>query len=218
MNTHLHRGSLAVIAVLVLLGTACTPSVTVGAEQTFAVDVPQTVTGDPTAIALEFGAGKGTLALAGGAEGLLQGGITYNAPEYEPALTASDGVLLIHQAGPTSTFLNINASVLNRWNLQLGETSGIVTVRTETGNYTLEFADTLPADLAVDVTAGVGNVRLVLAPALSARVTLGELTRVDVATQGDWTQAGDVYTTGSGPVAVAISISMSIGSLTLENR
>jgi len=218
MNTHTRPTSFLVFIVLALMVSACTPKVATGPEQTFTVDVPRPETDDPTEVTLEIKVPKGTITLTGGAEGLVQGDITYNAAEYKPQMTTGDGTLLISQTAPHTVFVSVQNDVINRWDLRLGDAPLTLGIRLETGDHTVEFADSLPAGLNVNVNAGVGIVYLIVAPGLTAQVTLGEKKLLDVTTRGDWTQTGDVYATGSGPAALTITVNISGGDLTLDSQ
>jgi hypothetical protein len=200
------------------MASACTPKLAIGPEQTFTVDVPRPETDDPTEVTLEIEVTTGTIALAGGAEGLIQGAITYNAAEYEPQMTTGDGTLLIRQTAPRTVFVSVQNDVINRWDLQLSDAPMNLAIGLETGDHTVEFADSLPANLNVNVNASVGNLEIIIAPGLAAQVSLGEKSKPDVKTYGDWTQTGGVYATGSSPAALTILVNMTLGGLTLDSQ
>ena len=92
-----------------VINSACKPKVVIGPEQLFRVDVPYTETDNAMNVTLDMAVHQGTLALAGGGEGLIQGAITYNAAGYEPQLTNGDGSLLISQTepGPKSVVISV---------------------------------------------------------------------------------------------------------------
>jgi hypothetical protein len=208
-----------IFTTLALLISACQPTVTTGSEHTFLVDVPSPEVNIPTEITLQLAAGAGTLALDGGATSLLQGDITYNAAEYEPQMTNGDGAVLVSQKGPRGLFLKGNPDLINNWDLKLGGEPMSLTISLDTGNYIVEFADSLPADLSVELKADVGNVDLVFAPGVSTQVILGEGGNPKVKTQGDWTKSGNAYTLGAGNPEITITVvEMTIGNLTLNSK
>jgi hypothetical protein len=208
-----------VFAMLALPISACQPTVTTGSEQIFRLDVPVPEVNIPTEITLQLAAGAGTLALDGGATSLMQGDITYNAAEYEPEMTNGDGALLISQKGPRGLFLKGNPDLINNWHLQLGEAPMNLLISLDTGNYTVEFAESLPADLNIELNADVGNVDLVFARGLTAQVILGEGGNLKVKAEGDWTESGNGYMLGSGNPEITITVvEMTIGNLTLNSK
>jgi hypothetical protein len=83
--------------------------------------------------------------------------------------------------------------------LRLGDAPMNFEIRLVNGEYTVAFAQSLPADFNVTVNAGVGKVNLVIDPKLAAQVIIGEHTDLlEITTRGDWTQTGEVYQTGAG--------------------
>jgi hypothetical protein len=218
MNTRTRLTPFLALAVLALMASACTPKVATGPEQTFTVDVPRPETSDPTEVTLEIEVPQGTLALAGGAEGLIQGVITYNAAEYKPQVTTGDGTLLISQTAPRTVVVSVQNDVINRWDLRLSDAPMNLAIGLETGDHTVEFAESLPANLNVNVNASVGNLELIIAPGLAAQIILGEKSKPDVKTHGDWTQTGDMYETSSGSATLTITVNMTLGGLTLDSQ
>jgi hypothetical protein len=172
-----------------------------------------------TEITLQLAAGAGTLALRGGAASLMQGDITYNAAEYEPEITNGDGAVLVSQKGPRGLFLKGNPDLINSWDLKFGEAPMSLIISLDTGNYTVEFAESLPANLNVELKADVGNVDLVFARGLTAQVILGEGGNLKVKAQGDWKHSGNTYTLGDGTIGITITVvEMTIGNLTLGSK
>jgi hypothetical protein len=221
MNTHTRFTSFFVVVLLALMVSACKPKIVIGPEQTFAVDVPSSETGNATNVTLEMVVPQGVLALAGGAEGLIQGAITYNAAEYEPQMTNSDGALLIRQAepGPKSVVISVQNNLINRWNLSLGDAPMNFEIRLVNGEYTIEFAKSMPVDFKATVNAGVGKVNLIVDPSLATQVIIGEHTDLlEITTRGDWTQTGDVYETGAGSAVLTITVNIRGGELNLDNK
>ena len=221
MSTCTRLTSFLVLTILALMVSACKSRIDIGPEQTFAVDVPSPESSNAMNVTLEMAVPQGALALAGGAEGLIEGAITYNAADYEPQMTNGDGALLIRQAepGPKSVVVSVQNNLINRWNLSLGDAPINFEIRLENGEYTIEFAKSMPADFNATVNAGVGKVKLILDPSLATQVILGEHTDLlEVSTRGDWTQTGDVYETGAGSATLTITVNMRGGELNLDNK
>ena len=219
MNRYSRLTPLLVFAMLALLISACQPTVTTGSEHVFPLDVPSSEVNTPTEITLQLAAGAGTLALDGGAASLMQGNITYNAAEYEPEITNGDGAVLVSQKGPRGLFLKGNPDLINSWDLKLGEESMSLVISLDTGNYTVKFAESLPANLNVELKADVGNVDLVFARGLTAQVILDEDGNLKVKAQGDWTKSGNTYMLGTGATGITITVvEMTIGNLTLISK
>ena len=221
MNTRTRLTLFLILVVLALIVSACKPRLATGPEQTFTLDVPRPESSNEINLMLEMAVPQGMLNLSGGAEGLIQGAITYNAAEYEPQMTNGDGTLLIRQAepGPKSVVVSVQKNLINQWDLRLGDTPMNVEIHLENGEYTVEFAQPLPAAFNATVNAGVGNVDLIIDPILAARVIVGEKTNLlDVKTRGDWTQTGDTYETVAGSPALTITVNMRGGTLTLDNK
>jgi len=221
MNTHSRLTSFFVMVFLALMVSACKPKLVIGPEQTFTLDVPRPESSSAINVTLEMAVPQGMLNLSGGAEGLIQGAITYNAAEYEPQMTNGDGTLLIRQAepGPKSVVVSVQNNLINQWDLQLGDAPMNFEIHLENGEYIVEFAESLTADFSATLNAGMGNVNLVIDPNLAARVIVGEKTDLlDVKTRGDWTQIGDTYEAVAGFAALTITVNMRGGTLTLDNR
>jgi hypothetical protein len=221
MNFYTRSTFVLVVALLALMVSACKPRLATGPEQTFNVDVPRSENSSPTKVTLEIAFPQGTFALAGEAEGLLQGAITYNAAEYEPQMTTGDGMLLIRQTetGPKSVVVSVQNNLINRWDLRLGDVPMNFEIHLQNGEYTVGFALSLSENLNATVNAGMGKVTLLVDPQLAARVIIGEHTSLlDVTTRGDWTQAGGTYETEAGSEALTILVNMRGGELILDNR
>jgi hypothetical protein len=221
MNKYIRLISFLILAVLALIVSACKPRFVIGPEQTFAIDVPSPESSNITNVTLEMAVPQGALALTGGADGLIQGSITYNASEYEPQMTNGDDAVLIRQVepGPKSVVVTVQTNLINRWDLRLGNAPMNFEIRFENGEYTLEFAKSLPADFNATVNAGVGKVNLIINPSLATQVIIGEHTSLlEISTRGSWTQSGDVYETGTDPAALTITVNMRGGELNLDNK
>jgi hypothetical protein len=206
---------------LALMVSACKPKLVIGPEQTFTLDVPCPESSSAINVTLEMAVPQGMLNLSGGAEGLIQGAITYNAAEYEPQMTNGDGTLLIRQAepGPKLVVVSVQNNLINKWDLRLSDTPMNFEIHLENGEYTVELAKSLTADFNATLNAGMGNVDLIIDPNLTARIIVGEKTNLlDVKTRGDWTQTGDTYETVAGSTALTITVNMRGGTLTLDNK
>lgn len=82
------------------------------------------------------------------------------------------------------------------------------------GNYTLNFADTLPDGASISVNAGVGNLRLVFPAGATVNV---EIHRgpANITTEGAWTTSGKTFSSGNtGPVWM-VKVDIGVGNLTL---
>jgi hypothetical protein len=185
------------------------------------VDVPRPETSNAMNVTLEMAVPQGALVLRGGTDGLIQGGITYNAAEYEPQMTNGEGELLIRQStpGPKSVVVTTQNNLINQWDLHLSDAPMNFQIRLESGDYNIEFNKSLPANFDVTVNAAVGVVYLTIEPGLAAQVTVGEKTSLlKVTTRGEWTQNGDVYQTGTGSPTLTITVNMPGADLTLDSK
>jgi|KBSSwiStaDraftv2_1062776.scaffolds.fasta_scaffold310293_2 uncharacterized protein DUF2154 len=221
MNKYIRLISFLILAVLAMTISACKPKFAIGTEQTFAIDVPRSETGNAVNVTLDMAVPQGALALAGEAEGLIEGKITYNAMEYEPVMTNNDGALLIRQAepGPKSVVVSVQKNLVNQWDLSLGGAPMNLEIKFVNGEYTIEFAESIPIDFNATVNAGVGKVKLILDPDLVAKIKIGEHTDLlEITTRGDWIQSGDAYQAGAGSAALTIIVNMRGGELNLDNK
>ena len=221
MNRYIRLTSFLLLIVCAMIVTACKPKFVIGTEQTFAIDVPRSETGNAVNVTLDMAVPQGALALAGEAEGLIEGKITYNAMEYEPVMTNNDGALLIRQAepGPKSVVVSVQKNLVNQWDLSLGGAPMNLEIKFVNGEYTIEFAESIPIDFNATVNAGVGKVKLILDPDLVAKIKIGEHTDLlEITTRGDWIQSGDAYQAGAGSAALTIIVNMRGGELNLDNK
>jgi hypothetical protein len=212
--------------VVVLLGSAlsaCNSLVNVpfsglktGPIATFAVDEPRAPGTALTDVTLRMAPGTASLALAGGADGLVNGEIQYNVAEWKPTLAVSDGKLRIEQHMADRMISSSPAGAINQWDLQLGDQLKQVHVACPAGNFTLNFADTLPDGTSMTVELGAGNLRLAVPAGVATRVAVRRGPS-SVATEGAWTKSGTIYaTSGAGPAWI-IQVDMGVGNLTLVN-
>lgn len=118
---------LAVISVLAFTTLACTftfnsqmQGVSVGAMETYEIEVPVPESGGETKVSLEFGVGE--LNLNPGADGMLVlGTATYNVDEFRPEVRVSDTRVKISQQVEDINLLPIFSDEMkNTWDLELG--------------------------------------------------------------------------------------------------
>ena len=135
-------------------------------------------------------------------------------------MTNGGGALLIRQTAPRPklVFVSVQNNLINQWDLRLGDAPMNFEIRLDSGDHTVEFADSLPTRLDVNVNAGMGNLGLISAPGLAAQVILGEKSNPEVKSYGDWTQNGSIYETGSGSAALTITVNIRGGELNLDNK
>jgi hypothetical protein len=117
---------------LALPSLACTitlpapAQVTTGPTQTFSVN--EVLSGEATAdkpVKVELRMGAGELKLQSGADGLAQGEIEYNVPDWKPTITNRDGKLIIEQGQTKDHSLSWlpgrDNEIVNNWDLKLGQ-------------------------------------------------------------------------------------------------
>jgi len=221
MNNLSRSTPVFILTLLALMISACKPRLATVPEQTFAVDIPLADLSDTMNVTLDMAVPQGTLALAGDGEGLIQGAITYNAAEYEPRLTNGDGSLLISQSEPRpkSVLISVQNNLINRWDLHLGKAPMDFEIRLQNGEYTTQFARSLPEHLTITINAGVGKLNLRFDPEIAAQIRIGEHTDLlEISTSGNWTQTGDKYETDDGSAALTITVNMRGGELNLDNK
>ena len=71
---------------------------------------------------VEIEMGGGTLNLSGGGTGLVNGTIEYNIADWEPRITRSESTVRIEQDLDAIPIPQTGREMVNRWNLQLGDT------------------------------------------------------------------------------------------------
>lgn len=122
--------------------------------------------GDDASVRVEINMGAGDLALAGGAQKLLEADFTYNVAKLKPAVKYSDGKLVVWQpeAEGLPNLRNIT-NFRNEWDLHL--------------------QDQTPMDLRVEMGAGNSNLHLGGLPLTGLDVTLGAGTST-LDLSGDW--------------------------------
>ena len=167
-----------------------------------------------TSANLSLAPSNGTLNLAGGAQGLVDGTIQYNIANWKPTLVIEDTTLSIEQAVSNNSLSSTPKDSLNQWELTLGDALKNISVSAPAGNYTLNFADTLPDGASIYINAGVGNQRLVFPAGVTVNV---EVHRgpANITTEGLWATSNRNYTSGnSGPVWI-VKVDIGVGNLTL---
>jgi hypothetical protein len=84
------------------------------------------------------------------------------------------------------------------------------------GDYKLDFSGELTEAGTVNISAGAGNVQLVIPKGVNARVTV-ESALVGVNSSSNWSQSGNDYTqSGTGPMLTVI-VKMAAGNLTITD-
>jgi hypothetical protein len=170
-----------------------------------------------TDVVLTLAPSNGSVVLAGKVEGLAEGEIQYNVADWKPTLMIDENTLRIEQNIPENNISSTPKDSINEWDLKLGGTLTNITVSLSTGNYALTFADTLPDGTTINVSAGVGNVRLEFPRGVTANVEV-QRGPANIATEGTWTKDGKSYTSGnSGPVW-KVKMDFGVGNLTLVSQ
>jgi len=159
--------------------------------------------------------------------------LTVNAGAYDGQLDLS-GVPLRHleindgASQAEVVFNRLNSEPMDRLSYQTGASkvtlrglananAAEVSFNGGAGDYELDFTGDLQRDLHVTITAGVGNLNIVVPQGTTVVVnTSGGVS--DVNTNGDWAHSGDAYTaSGSGPT-ITIDLEMGVGSATLTQK
>lgn len=84
------------------------------------------------------------------------------------------------------------------------------------GDYKLDFSGGLKRDGTVDISAGAGNVHLVIPKSVNAKVTV-DSALASVNFSSNWSQSGNTYIqNGSGPT-LTIIVKMAAGTLTITD-
>lgn len=167
-----------------------------------------------TAAILSLVPGNTSLNLAGGAQGLWDGTIQYNVAKWKSTLVAKGSNLQIDQEVPKISVAATLKDSLNQWDLILGDSQANISISCLSGNYILNFANTLRDGPSNSVNSGVGNLRLVFPAGVTVNVTV---TRVPakIATEGAWTASSTTYSSGdTGPVWM-VQDDIDVGNLTL---
>lgn len=134
--------SFMIVAMVLLVGTACGGRIRVGERQTKTESV---ALGDASEVRVEVQMGAGELNVSGGAEGLMDADFVYNVAEWEPEVSynvsGDSGRLIVEQPSTDIENLGIpDGDVEYRWDIRLG-------------------AD-VPIDLNIEMGAGQNNLDL----------------------------------------------------------
>jgi hypothetical protein len=120
----MNKSILIVLSALAAAALACAPiqvnipRITPGPTETMQVAEP--LPEDESIDEVEINMGAGELVLAAGAEGLMEGEITYNVADWKPSLTYQNDRLIISQGeSPEVGFWG--QQLINRWDLKLGD-------------------------------------------------------------------------------------------------
>jgi len=160
---------------------------------------------------------NGSILLGGDADGLASGEIQYNVTNWKPVVALDESILRIEQTSPENNISSTPKGSINTWDLKLGETLENITISLSTGDYTLTFADTLPAGMTININAGVGNLRLEFPAGISANVDVHR-GPASVATEGMWTKDGKVYISDNPGPVWTVTVDFGVGNLTLVNQ
>jgi len=160
---------------------------------------------------------NGSILLGGDADGLASGEIQYNVTNWKPVVALDESTLRIEQTSPENNISSTPKGSINTWDLKLGETLENITISLSTGDYTLTFADTLPAGMTININAGVGNLRLEFPAGISANVDVHR-GPASVATEGMWTKDGKVYISDNPGPVWTVTVDFGVGNLTLVNQ
>jgi len=170
-----------------------------------------------TDVALTLAPSNASILLAGDSNVLVSGEIQYNVADWKPVVAVDGKTLKIEQHIPENNISSTPKKALNSWDLQLDDALKNVSVTMTTGNYTLTFVDNLPDGAIIDVSAGVGNLRLEFPTNVATNVEV-QRGPTNIAIEGTWEREGKIYISGdSGPVWTVI-VDIGVGNLTLVNQ
>lgn len=160
---------------------------------------------------------NGSVTLAGNSDRLASGEIRYNVADWKPAVVIDGSTLHIEQDIPDNNISSTPKNSINEWDLKLAGTLTNIAVSLSAGNYTLALTDTLPDGAVINVTAGVGNLRLEFPAGVIANV---EIHRgpANIAMEGTWMKDGKVYTSGNTGSVWTVTVDFGVGNLTLASK
>lgn len=167
-----------------------------------------------TEAAITLAPSNGSIALAGQADGLANGEIQYNVADWKPTVVVDGNTLRIEQPIPENNISSTPRDAINAWDLKLDDSLMNIAVSLTTGNYTLSFADTLPDGTTLNVSAGVGNLRLEFPAGVTANIEV-QRGPANIVTEGAWTKNGKSYTSGNSGSLWTVNINIGVGNLTL---
>ena len=220
----MRRNRIIVLPVLLLAMLACNTLTNIqftrlktGPTETFNINETAPAGTPITKASLTMAPSLATMALAGGASGLVEGEIQYNVAEWKPTLSIDNDTLNISQKVDGTDVKGAPEGGVNEWDLKLGGELMNVHVECPAGDFTLDFADTLSDGTTITIDMGAGNMHLIVPRGIDASVniTRGPST---VSTEGTWSQNGSSYNNGGSGSAWTIDITMGVGNLTLVSR
>lgn len=155
---------LTTIAVMALIAMSCGISfnlpvdrIVTGETQTETINIPAPSTED-VELELEFGAGEFDLT-GGAANALVSGTATYNVEDFKPEIeTVGDRIILKSGDLKIEGFPNLDDSVENHWDLQLGDTP--MALKVSAGAFQGDFDLGGVPLLGLEVSDGAAEVRL----------------------------------------------------------
>jgi hypothetical protein len=221
---------LACLLIGALLLAGCASEARVGALQTESLSVEL---GEAEAVRVDIVFGAGDLAVAGGAEKLLEADFTYNVARLKPEVKYSGGTLAIRQPEVRGVpALRDMADFRNAWRLRLYDAvpmdlrvtigagtsdlqlAGLSLTRLDitlgAGLSTIDLSGDWPRDLDVTIESGAADVRLLLPGEVGARVDV-EAGPTTIQAAG-LSRDGGIYTNAAyGQAAVTLRVNMEAG-------
>jgi hypothetical protein len=202
MEETMKRPLIAVMIVLMLATLACSinlniPRIETGASQTMSVSEPVPDSKQPTKLTLEMGAG--TLNLAGGADGLVEGTIKYNVANWQPTIEhpAQNEVILNQSSANSFEGIPTN-NIVNDWQLKLNSSK--------------------PLDLTVNAGAYTGYLDLSKLHLTNLAIKDGaSKTRVIFDSPNPEKMENFTYTTGASQVELRGLANANFASMTFES-
>lgn len=180
MKTKLSLIALVLFAALLLV--SCAPRARVGdlLSESQSVEL-----GDAEEVRVQINFGAGDLQMAGGAGELLEAGFTYNVARLKPEVKYTSGTLVVRQP----------------------DTEGLPALQNITGfrnEWDLQFNESVPMDLSVDIGAGTSKLRLSGLSLTHFNVNLGAGTST-VDLSGGWARDLDgTIDTGAADITVVL--------------
>jgi hypothetical protein len=195
------------------------PRVTTGPTETLTIGEPSPGGETITDVTLRMGAGRFTL--GGGAEGLIDGTIQYNVPEWKPIVTRGDGRLTIEQGNQGAINGVPDDATINDWNLRLGTVP--INLSIEAGAYkgklalgglalrSLSIADGASSSDVTFDTPNAGEMSTFTYSSGASSVTLTGLANANFATMSFKGGAGDYTLDFSGTLQRNASVTIDAG-------
>ncbi len=216
---------LAIVAIL-LAATGCGGGAKVGELQTESQSVEL---GDAESVRVAIAMGAGELAVAGGADELLEADFTYNVAELKPEVTYSGGTLNVRNpdvdVGVTSLW--DMDDYRNEWDLRLNDDVPMdMSIEVGAGRSDLTLGSLALTSLGIETGAGEVTVDLTGAPSLTRldlKMGVGALL-MDLT--GDWTDdlnanissgVGELTLRLPGSVGVRVDVEGGLGAVSASN-